>query len=142
GQGLSSPELATLLAHVKLDLKACILESDLPDAQVFADRLRDYFPAPLRERYPDAVAAHPLRREIITTKLVNEVVDGGGTTFAFRLAEELEVQASDVVRGYAVTTAVFELPELWAEIERLDASGVLDTKLADKMVLESRRLLD
>ncbi|MBB6378786.1 glutamate dehydrogenase [Pseudonocardia eucalypti] len=142
GQGLSSPELATLLAHVKLDLKARILESDLPDAAVFADRLRNYFPAPLRERYPDAVDAHPLRREIITTQLVNQVVDGGGTTFAFRLAEELEVQASDVVRAYAITTAVFELPELWAEIERLDASGALDTKRADKLVLESRRVLD
>jgi len=40
--------------HVKLDLKASILDSDLPDAAVFADRLREYFPAPLRERFPDA----------------------------------------------------------------------------------------
>jgi glutamate dehydrogenase len=135
-QGLSSPELATLLAHVKLDLKARILETDLPDASFFADRLRNYFPPALRERYPDAVAAHPLRREIITTQLINEMVDGGGITFAFRLSEELAAEATDAVRAYAITTEVFELPDLWARIERLD------TELANDLVLESRRLLD
>jgi glutamate dehydrogenase len=142
GQGLTSPELATLLAHVKLDLKASILDSELPDASVFADRLNDYFPAPLRERFPDAVAAHPLRREIVTTLLVNEMVDGGGITFAFRLAEELSASASDALRAYAITTQVFGLPALWAEIERLSGGAGLDTGLADELVLESRRLLD
>ncbi|MBO0848970.1 MAG: NAD-glutamate dehydrogenase, partial [Pseudonocardia sp.] len=144
GQGLTSPELATLLAHVKLDLKARLLTTDLPDASVFAGRLMEYFPPALRERFPDTVAAHPLRREIVTTLLVNEVIDGGGITFAFRLAEELSAEATDVVRAYAVTTAVFGLPELWADIERLDTGGGpgLDTGLADQLVLESRRLLD
>ena len=36
GEGLSSPELATLLAHTKLDLTAQVLASDLPDAPAFA----------------------------------------------------------------------------------------------------------
>src|SRR5262249_37611750 len=39
GQGLSSPELCTLLAHVKLALTHDVLASDLPDAQVFRARL-------------------------------------------------------------------------------------------------------
>jgi glutamate dehydrogenase len=142
GEGLTAPELATLLAHVKLDLKADILDSELPDAAVFAQRLREYFPAPLRERYPTAVDEHPLRREIVTTLLVNEMVDGGGVTFAFRLAEELAAGPADALRAYATTTRVFRLPELWAQIERLDTGGELDTTLADSLVLESRRLLD
>jgi glutamate dehydrogenase len=142
GQGLTSPELATLLAHVKLDLKTFLLDSDLPDAAVFAGRLLEYFPTPLRERYPEAVAAHPLRREILTTVLVNEMVDGGGITFAFRLAEELAAEPVDALRAFAITTEVFRLPELWAEVERLDTGGELDTALADELVLESRRLLD
>ncbi|HEY4005142.1 MAG TPA: NAD-glutamate dehydrogenase [Pseudonocardia sp.] len=143
-RGLTSPELATLLAHVKLDLKARILESDLPDAAAFADRLRDYFPPALREAYPKAVAAHPLRREIVTTLLVNEMVDGGGITFAFRLEEELAAGAADAVRAYAITTEVFGLARLWALIEHLDSGGGrgLDTELADELILESRRLLD
>jgi glutamate dehydrogenase len=144
GRGLTSPELATLLAHVKLDLTSRLLDTDLPDAAVFADRLRAYFPAPLLERCPEAVEAHPLRREIVTTMLVNEMVDRGGISFAFRLAEELSSDASDAVRAYAVATEVFGLRELWARIAELRSGAGIgrDTELADHLVLESRRLLD
>ncbi|MGH8920644.1 MAG: NAD-glutamate dehydrogenase, partial [Actinomycetes bacterium] len=144
GQGLTSPELATLMAHVKLDLTHRLLDTDLPDAAVFADRLRAYFPAPLLQRCSEAVAAHPLRREIVTTMLVNEMVDRGGISFAFRLAEELSSDASDAVRAYAVATEVFGLRTLWAEVAALDTGAGIgpDTALADQLVLESRRLLD
>jgi glutamate dehydrogenase len=144
GQGLTSPELATLMAHVKLDLKAEILRTDLPDQAAFAGRLPGYFPAPLRERYPDAVANHPLRREIVTTLLVNEMVDGGGISFAYRLSEELSAQATDAVRAYVVTTSVYGLGGLWDEIDALTlpGSGGSGTEVADGLVLESRRLLD
>ena len=57
GEGLSSPELATLLAHTKLDLTTQVLASDLPDTPAFAGRLPEYFPAAVRDRFPAAVAA-------------------------------------------------------------------------------------
>ena len=66
-----------------------VLASDLPDADAFSKRLPEYFPRPLREAYGDAISAHPLRREITTTLLVNEMVDGGGISYAYRLAEEI-----------------------------------------------------
>ncbi|MBK0868165.1 NAD-glutamate dehydrogenase [Saccharopolyspora sp. HNM0986] len=140
GAGLSSPELATLLAHVKLSLKDQVLASDLPDADAFSSRLPDYFPQPLRERYGDAVPAHPLRREITSTLLVNEVVDGGGVSYAFRLNEEIAASSTDAVRAFAVATDVYDLPQLWRRIEALD--NVVPTRVADDMVLEVRRLLD
>ncbi|MFD9893522.1 NAD-glutamate dehydrogenase [Amycolatopsis sp. NPDC059027] len=140
GQGLTSPELATLLAHVKLDLKDELLASDLPDSEVFTRRLPEYFPKPLREQFADAISEHPLRRQIITTLVANEVVDGGGISFVFRLMEELNVTATDAVRAYAVVTHVYDLPALWTEIDALD--NVVSTEVADGMVLETRRLLD
>ncbi|GDY32341.1 NAD-glutamate dehydrogenase [Gandjariella thermophila] len=140
GHGLTSPELATLLAHVKLRLKDEALASDLPTGDVFARRLPDYFPTRLRENYEDAIAAHPLRKEIITTLLVNEVVNGGGVSYAFRLAEELSASATDAIRAYTAVTRIYELNRLWAEIEALD--NAISSDVADEMVLESRRLLD
>jgi glutamate dehydrogenase len=140
GDGLTSPELATLLAHVKLRLKDEVLATDLPTGDVFARRLPEYFPSKVRENYEDAIAAHPLRKEIITTLLVNEVVDGGGVSYAFRLAEELSASATDAVRAYTVVTRVYELKRLWADIEALD--NAIPSDVADEMVLESRRLLD
>ncbi|WP_328611933.1 NAD-glutamate dehydrogenase [Amycolatopsis sp. NBC_00345] len=140
GEGLSSPELATLLAHVKLDLKDELLASELPDSEVFARRLPEYFPKPLRERFTEAIGQHPLRRQIITTLVTNELVDGGGISFVFRLMEEMNATATDAVRAYAVVTHVYDLPKLWAEIDALD--NVVSTEVADRMVLETRRLLD
>jgi glutamate dehydrogenase len=140
GQGLTSPELATLLAHVKLGLKEEMLASELPDADVFARRLPEYFPSQLRYRFRDAIPAHPLYRQIITTLLVNEVVNGAGVTYAFRLSEEMHATATDSVRAFAVVTRVYDLPALWHEIAALD--NVVPSATQDAMALEIRRLLD
>ncbi len=138
GGGLTSPELATLLAHTKLDLTAQVLATDLPEVAAFAGRIAEYFPREMRERFPAAITRHPLRREIVTTQLVNEMVDGAGMTYAFRLGEELAASCTDAVRAYAVTTAVFDLPALWAELREPH----ITTAVSDGIVLESRRLLD
>jgi glutamate dehydrogenase len=136
--GLTSPELATLLAHTKLDLTAQVLATDLPDVAAFAARLPEYFPQAVRERFAPAVREHPLRREIVTTLLVNEMFAGAGMTYAFRLGEELSAGPGDAVRAYAVTTAVFDLPALWEELR----SPQIPTAVSDELVLDSRRVLD
>jgi glutamate dehydrogenase len=139
-KGLTSPELATLLAHVKLALKEEVLASDLPDAEVFAGRLPDYFPTKLRERFGSAIGSHPLRRQIVSTMLVNEVVDGGGVSYAFRLAEEMSANATDAVRAYVVANRVFDLGSMWRDIAALD--NEVPTRVADDLMLETRRTLD
>jgi len=139
GEGLTSPELCTLMAHVKLGLTEEVLGSDLPDDDVFRARLPEYFPAPLRSRFAEAIREHPLRREITTTSVVNEVVDRAGMTYAYRLAEELSAAASDAVRAYSVAVAVFNLPATWQAIAEL---GAAPTSVTDAMMLELRRLLD
>ncbi|MGH3805952.1 MAG: NAD-glutamate dehydrogenase [Pseudonocardiaceae bacterium] len=140
GEGLTSPELSVLMAHVKLGLTDEVLASDLPDAAVFRACLPEYFPTPLRTRFAGALREHPLRREITTTLLVNEVVDRGGITYAYRLAEELAVSAPDAVRAYSVVVAVFDLRATWQEIA--DLGGAVPVSVADAMRLTVRRLLD
>lgn len=140
GDGLTSPELATLLAFTKLTLKEELLASDIPTIDTFTRKLPDYFPSLLRERFGAAIPNHPLARQIITTVVVNEVVDGGGVSYAFRLAEETSASATDAVRCYAVVTQVFDLPSIWREIQALD--NLVSTEVQDSMVLETRRLLD
>jgi glutamate dehydrogenase len=140
GEGLSSPELAVLLAYTKLDLKAEILRSDLPELPEFAERVAAMFPAMLVERFPAAVAAHPLRREIVATALTNEIVDGGGITYAFRLAEDTTATYADAVHAFRTAAAVFDLAGLWTEIAALPVS--VPSALTDEIVLDSRRLLD
>ena len=140
GQGLSSPELATLMAHVKLALKSELLDSDLPDAAAFTRRLPQYFPEPLPERFGEAIAVHPLRRQIVTTMLVNEVIGTGGIGFAFRLGEETGASSTDAVRAHTAATGIFDLTALWGDIRELDTQ--VSTAVTDELLLHTRRLLD
>ncbi len=140
GEGLSSPELSTLMAHVKLDLTDALAATGLPDAEVFARRLPSYFPPVLAERYAAAIAKHPLRRPIVTTMLANEVVDGGGLTFVHRLTTEVSAGPGDAVRAYQVVTQVFALDALRADVAAGDVT--LPTRVGDRLTLGARRLLD
>lgn len=140
GDGLTSPELAALMAHVKLALKGDVLASDLPDGAVYARRLPQYFPQPLPERFGTAIAAHPLRREIVATMLVNEIIGTGGISYAFRLGEETGASSTDAVRAHTAATGIFGLTDVWAEIRALGAT--LPTDATDQLSVHTRRLLD
>ena len=138
GLGLTSPELATLMAHVKLALKDELLSTDLPDQEVFAVRLPRYFPSPLRDRFGPAIRSHQLRREIVTTMLVNDLVDTAGISYDFRIAEDVGVSPVDAVRTYAATDAIFGIGKLWHSIRAAD----LPIPVSDRMTLDTRRLID
>ena len=140
GEGLTSPELSVLLAYVKASLSTAMVRSSLPEEPAFASRLPRYFPAAMRERFDDEIRAHPLAREIVTTQTVNEVVNGAGISFAFRLGEEMAATATDAIRAYAVTTTVFGLGDLWRDIAALDNRA--PARCQDELFLAGRRLLD
>ncbi|HET6211623.1 MAG TPA: NAD-glutamate dehydrogenase domain-containing protein, partial [Micromonosporaceae bacterium] len=140
GTGLAAPEFAVLLAYVKMVLEHEISASALPDEEWTRDVLADYFPRPLRERCGDRMASHALRREIVTTSLVNEVVNRGGTSFVYRSVEETGASPEDVLRAYVIVRDVYGLRELWQAVEALDNQVSTDAQTA--VYLESRRLLD
>ena len=141
GLGLTSPELATLMAHVKLALKDDLLASDLPDQDVFAARLPDYFPNQLRERFAAEIRTHQLRREIVTTMLVNDLVDTAGISYAYRVAEDVGVGPVDAVRSYVATDEIFRVGEVWRQIRAAGEAGV-PVAVTDRMTLDLRRLID
>ena len=138
GIGLTSPELATLMAHVKLGLKEDMLTTELPDQDVFASRLPRYFPTPLRGRFTPEIRSHQLRREIVTTMLINDLVDAAGISYAFRITEDVGVRPIDAVRTYVATDAIFGVDHIW---RRIRAANV-PVALSDRMTLDTRRLID
>ncbi|OFB40954.1 NAD-glutamate dehydrogenase [Mycolicibacterium sp. (ex Dasyatis americana)] len=141
GIGLTSPELATLMAHVKLNLKDDVLASDLPDQEVFASRLPQYFPEKLREQFTSEIRSHQLRREIVTTMLVNDLVDTSGISYAYRITEDVGVGPVDAVRSYVATDAIFGIGKVWREIRSAGDDGV-PVAVTDRMTLDLRRLVD
>jgi glutamate dehydrogenase len=118
--GLTRPETAILLAYGKITLFRDLVASDLPDDPRLLEDLLAYFPEPLRERFPDAVARHRLRREIVATTVTNSLVNRCGPTFVMEMVEKTGMGPSDVARAYMVVREAFGLPALWAGIEALD----------------------
>ena len=139
GRGLTSPEFSVLVAYVKLALKDELLASGLPDDPWFEDEVVAYFPAALRE-YRDAAARHPLRREIIATRVANAVVNRGGITFAYRAADETGASLAEVAGAFVVAAQAFDMAGFVADVEELD--GVLPTATQSELYLEFRRLMD
>ena len=138
GLGLTSPELATLMAHVKLTLKEDVLRTELPDQDVFASRLPRYFPTPLRDRFTPEIRSHQLRREIVTTMLINDLVDTAGISYCFRITEDVGVTSIDAVRTYTATDAIFGIDHVWRRIRAAN----LPVPLSDRLTLDTRRLID
>ena len=127
GKGLTRPENAVLMAYAKLNLFDELCASTLPDDPFYAQVLQTYFPKVLNDRYPEFVAQHALKREIIATSVTNAVVNRMGATFVNFLAKEASCTAADVVSAYTLAREVFDLENIWDRIDKLD--GKVPTQL-------------
>jgi glutamate dehydrogenase len=140
GLGLTTSEFAVLLAQVKIAAEEEMLASPLPDDPYLQSVLTAYFPEPLRESFADQMRTHPLRREIITTEVVNDMVDRSGTTFLFRMNEETGASVPDLTCAWLVARRVFDLAGFWSQVEALDGQVDVATQLA--LLLEGHKLAE
>jgi glutamate dehydrogenase len=139
GQGLTRPEIAVLVAYAKNGMRQELLTSDIPDADFFHEDLLNYFPLPLREKYPGALLNHQLRREIIASMLANSVVNRAGLSFVSEIREETGFSTADVVRAFVAARAAFDLRAFWQALEALD--NQISAEVQARIHLDVRGLL-
>ncbi len=140
GNGLQSPEFAVLLAYTKNGNTAELVRSNLPDANLLEADLLEYFPARLRGRFAETILAHPLRREIIATRVTNQMVNLSGISFDHRMTEDTGASVVDVARAWIVARDVFEFQHLWTEIDELTGVVPLETQL--DLFLDCRKMVE
>ena len=140
GEALTAPELSVLLAWTKILLAEELLDSDLPDDPYLAGDLRSYFPTPMRQGFEEQIGAHPLRREIIVTQVVNDLVNGAGMTFWPRLAGETGASPAELTRANFVAREIFGSLPLRQELTTYD--NVLDAAVQTRMRVEMRTLVE
>ncbi len=126
-QPLTRPELSVLLAYAKLSLYAELLETSVPDDPYLARELVRYFPKAIVERFPDALARHRLRREIIATQLANSIINRGGPSFAARIEDQTGASVANIAAAFAAVRDSFGMTSLNGEIDALD--NVISGKL-------------
>ena len=119
GQGLGRPGIAVLMCYSKTLLKEQILASDVPEESYMNEILINSFPKPLQERFSKQMQDHPLRREIIATRLSNIIVNEMGFTYVYRLQDETGAPVSAIVRAYMIARTVLDLESIWKQIEEL-----------------------
>lgn len=128
---LTRPELAVLLAYAKLTLHDALVASSVPDDPYLAHELTTYFPPELRERFPQAIATHRLKREIIATGLSNAIVNLCGPASFVRISDQTGADAAALARAFAAVRDSYDLPALKAAIDALDnkVSGAVQLSL-------------
>ena len=119
-EGLTRPELAVLLAYAKLQLFDELNSSSLPDDPFFAATLKAYFPREAGDRFPKAMAAHRLKREIVATCISNDMINRGGPVFLHRLKEASAAETPALARAYTIALNAFGIDALAARINALD----------------------
>ena len=136
-RGLTSPELAVLLAYTKIVLSDEVGRSELPDEADLADRLVTYFPPALRGAYTDQMKQHRLHREIVTTVVVNTFVDTAGITCFHRLSTETGATAPDLIRAHIAARTIFGAADLESRIAALDHVVAADTQTRMRLVVRT-----
>jgi len=129
GKGLTRPELAVLLAYGKLDLFHDVVASRAPDDSFFIETLKSYFPGPLA-RFEDEMGRHRLRREIISTVLVNEIVNMCGPTFPSRLRASAGADTAGLVIAFEASRRVLRIDEAWDAVAALDGKTPAAAQMA------------
>ncbi|MCT2019752.1 NAD-glutamate dehydrogenase [Kocuria marina] len=139
-QPLTGPELSVLTAYAKIQLTGALVDSDLAQDPWFGRTLAQYFPAQIRERFGDQLDSHPLRKEIISTMVANQIINYGGIAFAYRVVADSGAELADVARAFTAAVEIFDLEDYASRHAHVGANVPLE--LWNQMSLRMRRLLD
>src|SRR5690606_27616836 len=93
----------------------------VPDDPAMERYLAEYFPERAVEvAGAGPMAAHRLRREIITTQLCNDMVDLMGAAFVHRVARDTGYDENDVARAWFIAASLAGADELRRRLAALE----------------------
>jgi len=139
GLGLTRPEIAVLLCYSKTILKEQILASEVPEDPHFKTTLINSFPKPLQKRFKQEMENHPLKREIIATKLSNIVINEMVFSFVYRMQEEVGSCVAEIVRAYMLAREVLNIESIWKQLEEIES--IITAEEQTELVVTYIRLL-
>lgn len=139
GKGFTRPELAVLSAYGKMVLKDELVIDEISQNPFHAQELVKAFPEQLRERFAAEMEEHPLRAEIIATKLANNIVDDMGPNYVLRKKEATGATIAEIAAAYVIAREVFNAHAIRAEVEALDNKIPADVQ--NRILFQVRRMV-
>ena len=137
GKDLTRPELSVLVSYAKMVLKESLVTDEITENPYYRQLLVKSFPRPLREKFNDAMDNHPLRKEIIATKLANNIVNDMGLNFMVRMNEETCANEAEIALCYSIASEIFQMRETWLSISDLD--NKIPSNVQTEMLYQLRR---
>ncbi|MDP5291960.1 NAD-glutamate dehydrogenase [Oceanimonas sp. CHS3-5] len=138
-RGLTRPELAILVAYGKMVLKDMLNIPEITNNDYIARLLPASMPEKLVARFGEALMAHPLRSEIIATRLANIMVNDMGCNFANRMLDETGAGMGDIAISFMIAREVLGMNQLLRDIEALD--NKVPAPLQLQMFYQCRRMV-
>jgi glutamate dehydrogenase len=129
GLGLTRPELAKLIAYAKIDLFDALVASHAPDDAAFAETLKAYFPKQLAG-FEAQMRGHRLRREIIATRLADDVVNRCGPSFIDRIRDVSRAEPVAIALAFEAARRIFDIEALVERINALDNKAPAAAQIA------------
>jgi len=115
GRGLTTPELAVVIANVKNRYKRILSALPLTDNSWAESVLKPYFPDLLVATRP--ALAHPLANAILATVLANEAVNRCGPLMLRQLAGEHGVDEADVILAWGQAWSALNLAPVFNALD-------------------------
>ncbi|WP_193038630.1 NAD-glutamate dehydrogenase [Pseudoalteromonas nigrifaciens] len=137
GKDLTRPELAILVSYSKMVLKESFVTDEITENPYYRQLLVNSFPLPLREKFNEAMDNHPLRKEIIATKLANQIVNDMGLNFMVRMHEETGANEAEIALCYSIASELFQMSDTWTSVVALD--NKIPAAVQTEMLYQLRR---
>lgn len=115
GRGLTTPELAVVIANVKNRYKRILSALPLTENSWAESMLKPYFPDLLVATRP--ALAHPLANAILATVLANESVNRCGPLMLRQLAGEHGVDEADVILAWGQAWSALNLAPIFSTLD-------------------------
>lgn len=129
------PVLCSILSYSKIFMKKILLESELVDENFALKYLFKYFPKSFVGIYEHEIMSHPLKREIIATKISDIIINSQGSTFVSDYDKLGDEKFLLKIKSYLVVKELFSAKEIKDKINAQDYDMDIDMqyKLMNKL---------
>ena len=127
------PIISSLISYSKIFIKKVLLASTMIDESFSLPYLKKYFPKSFWAAFEHEIVNHPLKREIIATKIADTIVNSQGITFISNYDKIGTEKFLLKIKSYIIVSQLFSANDIKYEIYRNDYTMPIE---------EQYRLLD
>ncbi|RXJ90472.1 glutamate dehydrogenase [Arcobacter sp. CECT 8983] len=126
------PVICSLFSYSKIFVKKILLESTLVDEQFALRYLYKYFPKSFVGAYEHELLTHPLKREIIATKMADVILNSQGCTFVSDYLKLGHERFLLKIKSYLIAKQLFGAKEIRQKIYSQDY--IMDVECQYKLI--------